>query len=97
MLAEVALCLIVIGLVLALYMRRIYYVIRDKNTSLEIHNRLFQLILQKTNDIPFEVDLRPPGANAAQSALPPWQPHTPLSAVRPSALAASYSLSEQLL
>lgn len=95
MLAEVALCLIVIGLVLALYMRRIYYVIRDKNTSLEIHNRLFQLILQKTNDIPFEVDLRRLELTLHSPRFPHGSRTLPLSAVRPSALAASYSLSEQ--
>lgn len=95
MLAEVALCLIVIGLVLVLYMRRIYYVIRDKNTSLEIHNRLFQLILQKTNDIPFEVDLRRLELTLHSPRFPSGSRTLPLSAVRPSALAASYALSEQ--
>ena len=95
MLGEIALCLIVVGLMLLLYMRRIYYVIRDKNTSLEIHNRLFQLVLQKTNDIPFEVDLRRLELTLHSPRFPHGSRTLPLSAVRPSALAASYALSEQ--
>lgn len=57
MLVQVMLCLLAGGLIPLLYVWRVYYMIREKNTTLEIHNRMFQLVLQKTKDIPFEADL----------------------------------------
>ena len=57
MLVQILLCLLAGGLIPLLYVWRVYYMIREKNTTLEIHNRMFQLVLQKTKDIPFEADL----------------------------------------
>lgn len=58
MLVQILLCLLAGGLIPILYVGRVYYMIREKNTTLEVHNRMFQLVLQKTKDIPFEADLR---------------------------------------
>lgn len=57
MLVQILLCLLAGALIPLLYIGRVYYMIRDKNTPLEVHNRMFQLVLQKTKDIPFEADL----------------------------------------
>lgn len=57
MLVQILLCLLAGALIPLLYIGRVYYMIREKNTTLEVHNRMFQLVLQKTKDIPFEADL----------------------------------------
>lgn len=57
LLLRVVLYLFFIFLVVFYYIRRIYQVVQLKNEELEIYNHMFQLVLQKTNDVPFLIDL----------------------------------------
>lgn len=94
MIIQVVLELIIIMVLIILYARRVYQVIHDKNTALEVHNRLFQLVLQKTNDIPFEINLYRDEITLHSPRFKNGYMHTNLSQLRPSTMIRKGELDE---
>lgn len=56
-LLRIVLYLIFICSIVFYYIRRFYQIIQLKTQELMVYNHMFQLVLQKTNDIPFNIDL----------------------------------------
>lgn len=88
MMVKISLCIIAIGLACVLYVCRMYCLVQDKNAFLEVHNRLFQSVLKKTKDIPFEVDLRRQEITLHSPRFSASSYTLPLSKIHPSFLAS---------
>lgn len=89
MMIKISLCIVAIGFACVQYMRRIYGLVQEKNAFLEVHNRLFQLVLKKTKDIPFEVDLRRQEITFHSPRFSTGSRTLPLSKIHPSVLCAN--------
>lgn len=89
MMIKISLCIAAIGFACVRYVRRMYCLVQEKNACLEVHNRLFELVLKKTKDIPFEVDLRRQEITFHSPRFSSSSHTIPLSQIHPSVLCAN--------
>lgn len=95
LLLRIVLYLLFIFLVIFYYMRRIYQVIQLKNEELKVYNHMFQLVLQKTNDVPFLIDLAKQQITFYSSSFPDGQRTYSIKQVCPENLKAKNYIAKE--